>query len=97
TLERFSCPTDFGLRYRQRLAQGACRLLLGANAGAMPLDADGRRLAHLEVRTLAGNRFRVQARRYVLAAGGLETARLLLASPGASGRGLGNTHDVVGR
>lgn len=97
TLERFSCPTDFGKRYRQRLAQGDARVVLGANVGTMDLDPAGRRLRALDVRTLGGNRFRVQARRYVLAAGGLETARLLLASPGASGRGIGNAHDVVGR
>nr|WP_233236684.1 GMC family oxidoreductase [Bordetella sp. LUAb4] len=49
------------------------------------------------VRTLSGTAFMVQARAYVLATGGLETARLLLASPGTSGRGLGNGNDVVGR
>jgi choline dehydrogenase-like flavoprotein len=34
---------------------------------------------------------------FVLATGGLETARLLLASPSGSGAGVGNEHDVVGR
>ncbi|MGE4335166.1 MAG: GMC oxidoreductase [Pigmentiphaga sp.] len=97
TLERFSCPTDFGKRYRRRLSQGPCRVVLGANVRNMLLDASGRRLDHLEVRTLAGNRFRARARRYVMAVGGLETARMLLASPGATGRGIGNGHDVVGR
>lgn len=39
----------------------------------------------------------VTAARYVLAAGGLETARLLLASQAASSAGLGNAHGHVGR
>ena len=105
TLERFSCPTDFGTRYRRRLERGPARVLLNANltslssrpatqsdASAQPQPVDS-----AQVRTLAGNHFIVQARNYVLAAGGLEVARLLLASPGASGRGLGNARDVVGR
>lgn len=97
TLERFSCPTDFGNRYRQRLIDGACRVVQHANVGKIELDASQRQVRHVQVRTLAGSAFTVRARRFVLAAGGLETARLLLASPGASGRGVGNRHDVVGR
>jgi choline dehydrogenase-like flavoprotein len=97
TLERFSCPTDFGARYRQRLINGACRVVQHANVGAIELDATRRRVDHIQVRSLAGTAFTVRARRFVLAAGGLETVRLLLASPGASGQGVGNAHDVVGR
>ena len=47
--------------------------------------------------TLAGERFTVRAGRYVLATGGLETPRLLLASRDTQPRGIGNQHDVVGR
>jgi choline dehydrogenase-like flavoprotein len=49
------------------------------------------------VRTLAGNEFDVAAKHFVLAAGGIENPRLLLASRGAGERGLGNEHDQVGR
>lgn len=97
TLERFSCPTDFGRRYRHRLQRNGIRVIQQANAGAMHLDASGRQIVGLDVRTLGGVQLSVRARRYVLATGGLETARLLLASPGASGQGVGNAHDVVGR
>ena len=98
TLERFSCPTDFGNRYRARLASArTVRVLCHANVTRMTLDAVGRSLENLEVKTLLGKSFQVHARRFVLAAGGLESVRLLLNSPGASGRGLGNQHDVVGR
>ena len=49
------------------------------------------------MRTLSGVALEVTARSFVLATGGLETTRLLLNSPGASGRGLGNSRDQVGR
>jgi choline dehydrogenase-like flavoprotein len=45
----------------------------------------------VQVATLEGRRFVVEARTVVIATGGLETARLLLAS------NVGNEHDVVGR
>jgi choline dehydrogenase-like flavoprotein len=49
------------------------------------------------VATLGGIQARVQARRYVLAAGGIENARLLLASADSPERAPGNAHDLVGR
>ncbi|KAF1045996.1 GMC oxidoreductase [Xylophilus sp.] len=98
TLERFSVPTDFARRWRRPLARAErLRVVLGASAAGLGLGGSGRRLETLDVRGPGGRAFAVRARRYVLAAGGLETPRLLLASPGASGRGVGNAHDVVGR
>jgi choline dehydrogenase-like flavoprotein len=44
-----------------------------------------------------GRRFRVSASRFVLAAGGLENPRLMLASTGSQPAGIGNQHDNVGR
>ena len=97
-LERFSCPTDFGKRYERRLqVAGDIRVLLGANCTAIRLQADGRSVRELEVKTLAGNHLRVAPRATVLATGGLETARLLLCSNDVFAHGVGNAHDVVGR
>lgn len=97
-LERFSCPTNFGKRYARRLqlAEGV-RVLLGANCTAIKLDAATRKVKEVEVKTLAGITFSVAARATVLAAGGLETARLLLASNDLDRQGIGNHYDVVGR
>ncbi|MDB5874139.1 MAG: dependent oxidoreductase [Ramlibacter sp.] len=98
SLERFSCPTDFGTRYAKRLRLAPdIKVLLGANCTGVRLEAGGRSVEELEVTTLAGRRFRVATRAAVLAAGGLETARLLLASNDAAPAGIGNEHDVVGR
>ena len=46
---------------------------------------------------LPGGRFSIRARIFVLACGGIETARLLLLSDNGSGIGLGNENDLVGR
>ena len=97
-LERFSCPTDFGKRYARRLQVASdVKVLLGANCTAVRLEADGQAVREIEVATLAGRHFRVAPRAAVLAAGGLETARLLLASRDVAPAGIGNEHDVVGR
>ena len=91
-LERFSCPTNFGARYERRLKVASdIRVLLGANCTRLQLVAHGRTLREVEVTTLGGKRFFIEARTTVIAAGGLETARLLLAND------IGNEHDVVGR
>jgi choline dehydrogenase-like flavoprotein len=47
--------------------------------------------------TLAGNRFSVAARVVVLATGGIENARILLASRASRPNGIGNDRDLVGR
>lgn len=97
-LERFSCPTDFGRRYARRLRVAPdVQVLLGANCTALRLDPESRAVRRLEVATLGGRRFCVAPRATVLAAGGLETARLLLASRDVAPAGIGNEHDVVGR
>ena len=57
------------------------RILLNANATSLD-SADGRNVSALRLATLDGRRLEVRARRYVLAAGGLENARLLLLSEG---------------
>jgi choline dehydrogenase-like flavoprotein len=54
-------------------------------------------IARLRVACLGGKRFTARARVYVLAAGGIENARLLLASNSVRPAGVGNEHDLVGR
>jgi len=73
------------------------RVLLDATVTALVAHQDGRALDHVEVARPDGGRFTVTARAYVLAAGGLENPRLLLASTATGERGLGNDHDLVGR
>jgi choline dehydrogenase-like flavoprotein len=49
------------------------------------------------VRTLQGSQFEIVAKQFVIAIGGLETPRLLLASRSVHPQGIGNEHDLVGR
>jgi len=98
SLERFSRPTDFGARYRDLLrAAPNLRVLLHANVTSLRAAVDGSAVRELQIATLTGRRCTVRAARYVLAAGGLETVRLLLASRDIVPEGLGNRHGVVGR
>ena len=97
-LERFSCPTDFGTRYRNRLAaSNDVRVMMDANVTRLLASADGTRVDRVLVRTLRGNRFHVRSRLVVLATGGIEVPRLLLASRDVHAQGMGNAEDLVGR
>lgn len=91
-------PLRFGRAYRATLQQaGNINLLLHANAMEIETDRSQRTATHIRAGTLAGTRFSVAARTFILAAGGLENPRLLLASRRWSGAGVGNERDLVGR
>jgi choline dehydrogenase-like flavoprotein len=97
-IERFSCPTDFGRRYWDRLAAAPdVRVLLHANCTRLLAAADGSRIEQATIQTHDGNRFSVVATRFILATGALEAARLLLASRDVHAAGIGNARGLVGR
>ncbi len=97
-IERFSCPTDFGRRYRDRLqASGTVRVLLNATVTRLRMTPEGDRIDSLDVRNSRDTGFSVVADQYVLAAGGIETPRLLLTSNDVHAQGIGNANDLVGR
>ena len=97
-IERFSCPTNFADRYQHRLAASkTVQVLLNANCTELLTGADGTRIERLTIRTLAGLMFSVAATEIILAAGGLEIPRLLLASRRHWADGIGNAHGQVGR
>ena len=98
TLERFSKPTDFSRRYGETLAAARnVHVFLNAPVTGLRLKADGGAMDHVEVAAPDGRRVQVRARRYVVAMGGLETTRLLLASNDVKPAGVGNDHDHLGR
>jgi choline dehydrogenase-like flavoprotein len=97
-IERFSCPTDFGRRYRDRLhAAATVRVLLRATVTCLRASRDGGRIDSLDVRNARDVGFSVVADHVVLAMGGLETPRLLLTSDDVHAAGIGNANDLVGR
>nr|WP_315222679.1 GMC family oxidoreductase [uncultured Duganella sp.] len=98
TLSQFSAPVRFGRLYRRDLEQApTLRVYLWANAVNLATGNPASRVRQLDAATLCGRRLAVRAKVYVLAAGGIENARLLLASHQVQPAGLGNGHDLVGR
>lgn len=98
TLERFSCPTNFAWRYRHKLERAEkLRVVLHANVTALHLDTGGGHVQRATVKTLSGKTFTATAEHWVVATGGIEVARLLLASRDVQPQGIGNAHDLVGR
>ena len=72
-------------------------MLLGANVTALEVDDAGTSIEQVAVSTLDGHHFSVTAKTFVLAAGGIENPRLLLASNTRLPEGIGNQNDLVGR
>ncbi|WP_419898819.1 GMC oxidoreductase [Roseomonas sp. USHLN139] len=95
-LERFSRPTDFGRAAHDRLA-AAPEVQLLLHAQALKLVAPRGPVERLEAASAPGRSFTIRARRYVLAGGGLEVPRLLMASDGSRRGGLGNEGGALGR
>ncbi len=96
-IERYSLPTDFGERYRKRIAESAnVTAVLRARCVRLHKRLGDDAIESLEFIDRAGRRRRLRARAVVLAAGGIEVPRLLLASE-PEGIGLGNLNGLVGR
>ena len=92
-----SPPTNFGRTYRSSLRRSG-NVTVCLHSSALKLLTDqAHRVDRVQVGCVQGNQFYVRARKFVLAAGGLETTRLLLLSDDANPNGLGNDHDLVGR
>ena len=98
SVSHFSPPVRFGIDYREDLERSTrITVYLWSNVVDIATSAEGTTVDHLAVRTLSGRSGEARARHYVLATGGIENARLLLASNRQSPAGVGNAHDLVGR
>ncbi len=88
------------MRFGPRLlAEQADNVSILTNATVVHLDANPAvsAIRAVEVAAPDDSRRKIVARNVVLAAGGIENARILLASNRFCSAGLGNDHDVVGR
>ena len=97
-LERYSTPVHFAKTYKTELeASTNIQVLLDAHALNLSMLNEDSSITNLEIAT-GQVRATIAAEYFVLAAGGIENARLLLASSNKSfPAGLGNQHDNVGR
>lgn len=91
-------PTNMKQAYLENL-QDSSNIQIVTNANVFNIDAPGNEEAvkHLDIKTLSGNEFRVKAKNYVLACGGLENARILLSSNKHNPAGFANHHGVLGK
>jgi choline dehydrogenase-like flavoprotein len=90
-------PINFGASMHAAFNRSArLRLLMRLHALRLRFSPDGRSVAAAEAATPDRRQCDVRARAFVLAAGGIESARLLLLSSGAPG-GPANPHGLVGR
>ena len=98
TISQFSPPARLGKLYGPRLRNSTCvTVYLHANATNIESARQTANVTHIDVATLTGKRHKALARIFVLATGGIENARLLLASNTMQTTGLGNGNDLVGR
>ena len=72
-------------------------ILLHANLTHINTNPDGTRFDSVDIASIGGARSRVKARSLILCCGGIENARLLLASNRVNARGVGNRNGNVGR
>lgn len=97
-LERWSLPTDFGREYRADLERSRrVRVVTGLTCTQIVVAPGESSVQRLECRKLAGGQVQVSAKQYVVACGGLESTRLLLASPDHQGRAIGDHSGHLGR
>lgn len=90
--DRFTSDLPLALR-----TSGEVRLCLHATAVEVVTDGSGREAGRVRIATSTGGELTAEARFFVLAAGAIENARLLLVSPGGGGTALGNRHGWLGR
>lgn len=90
-------PRNFRDDLLQRFRRSDDLLLMDAVAVEIVTNREGNEADHILVKTPGGNSVEIRAKHFVLAAGALETPRLLLNSRRWNGRGVGNNHDLAGR
>lgn len=90
-------PKRFVAALERLSASPKATVLHDASITGLHLDEAGRSISHVTAKTLCGRSLKLVGRHVVLACGGLETPRLLLASCDRQPVGLGNGHDLVGR
>jgi choline dehydrogenase-like flavoprotein len=98
SFERWTLSTNFARKYGEALKRSQrVRVITGLTCTEVATGSGAQRADGLIGRTLTGKRVTIQARAYVLACGGLETTRLMLASRDLNGRALGDHSGHLGR
>ena len=95
---RWSPSPNFGTTYRKELREARnISVILHANVTELVTNQAATNVERVEIKTLSGKRATARARFYIICCGGIESARILLASDRIDRNGVGNKHDLVGR
>jgi choline dehydrogenase-like flavoprotein len=98
TMYKFGPSKIYTTEYRDQLDRSS-NITTYTNASVIEIETDeiGQIVTRIHAASFSANKFSVNAKFFILAAGGMENARLLLLSNRVQKNGLGNNHDVVGR
>ncbi len=93
-----SPPTRFGNAYKKQIEKSDhVSVYLHSNALELNTNEYASTITDLDVACINGPKYKIKARHFVLAAGGLENPRLMLLSNSTAPKGIGNDHGLVGR
>jgi choline dehydrogenase-like flavoprotein len=91
-------PTTFAGDYKATFETAAnVRVFLHATVTELHADKSGATVQHATVKDAQGKQTEIRAKHFVIAAGAMESSRLLLASHDVNAAGLGNDTDQLGR
>jgi choline dehydrogenase-like flavoprotein len=95
---QFGEEPRLGKYYRRQFSDSRnITVVLHSTVTEIAASPDANHVLSLTAQSLQGRKASVKAKAYVLACGGIENARLLLASNRVQPEGLGNANDMVGR
>jgi len=95
---QFTSTPNFATLYKEQFRPSAhVDILLHANVINIVPNPDQSAIASVEIKSLQGKTGTVTAKFFIICAGGVESAKLLLMSNQVQKQGLGNNHDLVGR
>lgn len=95
---QYSAPMRFGIQYRDDIARAPnIKTYLNSNIIDIETDETVSYVKGLKIACLNGRRFSIRGKYFILATGGIENARILLASNNTLSAGLGNGYGLVGR
>lgn len=87
----------YGKKFLEQQVPENVQIVLNANVTEINLSEGGQVANSVTIRSTTGRRAQIKARSFVLACGGIENPRILLASRAVQKTGIGNDHDLVGR
>ena len=95
---QMSKPVRLGTMWREGLrGLPNAKVLLNANVTHLQLTKTGQAMNTVHCQVFDGVSFKVSAKYFVLACGGIENPRMLLNARDIMPNGIGNQHDLVGR